>query len=233
MHRRRPHRQASLEYGTCFDRGIRCCYHGWHFDIDGTLLDAPGQGDAANERLRARVRLGAYPVIELKGLIFAYLGPADDVPAFPLYDTFGLPGMEMVPYVAPFDCNWLQVLDAILDPIHRSCTRACRGYNFRKDLGSSVKLDFFDRGQWLLSVPTRAGSGTICGFARTNWFCQISRRPARRSQPTARSAVFTDGARSTAGYCPLDDEHSVAIGWASFGPRGRSDGVQHTLKVLS
>ena len=54
VHRRCPHRRASLEYGTCRQRGIRCCYHGWHFDIDGTLLDAPGQPPEAQTRLKSR-----------------------------------------------------------------------------------------------------------------------------------------------------------------------------------
>ena len=43
VHKRCPHRRASLEFGTCDEHGIRCCYHGWYFGIDGTLLDAPGQ----------------------------------------------------------------------------------------------------------------------------------------------------------------------------------------------
>lgn len=220
VHRRCPHRQASLEYGTCFDRGIRCCYHGWHFDIDGTLLDAPGQGDAANERLRARVRLGAYPVIELKGLIFAYLGPADDVPAFPLYDTFGLPGMEMVPYVAPFDCNWLQVLDAILDPIHTSFlhSRMSR-IQFSEGFGELGQLDFFDRGQWLLGTNTRRVGDNL-------WFRVNELVLPNFTQ--AGAAFATDGTQRrlygrsafNRWVLPIDDEHSVAIGWASFGPRG-------------
>lgn len=71
VHRRCPHRQASLEYGTCEKQGIRCCYHGWHFDIDGSLLEAPGQPEAAQTRLKSRVRLGAYPAFEYKGLVFA------------------------------------------------------------------------------------------------------------------------------------------------------------------
>ena len=28
LEERCPHRRASLEYGSCDDRGIRCCYHG-------------------------------------------------------------------------------------------------------------------------------------------------------------------------------------------------------------
>ena len=71
VHRRCPHRRASLEYGTCRERGIRCCYHGWHFDVDGTLLDAPGQPPEAQERLKRRVRLGAYPAFEYRGLVLA------------------------------------------------------------------------------------------------------------------------------------------------------------------
>jgi len=30
------HRRASLEFGRIEARGLRCCYHGWHFDVDGT-----------------------------------------------------------------------------------------------------------------------------------------------------------------------------------------------------
>ena len=37
------HRRASLEFGRIEARGIRCCYHGWHFDVDGTILETPGQ----------------------------------------------------------------------------------------------------------------------------------------------------------------------------------------------
>jgi len=37
------HRGTSLEYGKIEEHGIRCCYHGWLFDVDGRILrDAPG-----------------------------------------------------------------------------------------------------------------------------------------------------------------------------------------------
>src|SRR5215470_16721812 len=38
-----PHRGTSLEFGLLSERGIRCCYHGWLFDVDGTILDTPGE----------------------------------------------------------------------------------------------------------------------------------------------------------------------------------------------
>ncbi len=40
------------------------------------------------------------------------------MPEFPIYDTLEMLGHEMVPYKAPFHCNWIQVQDAILDPLH-------------------------------------------------------------------------------------------------------------------
>ena len=67
----------------CDDRGIRCCYHGWLFDIDGTVLEIPGQPVGSVEIIKKKATLGAYPVREYLGLIFAYLGPIEDMPEFP------------------------------------------------------------------------------------------------------------------------------------------------------
>src|ERR1700746_143777 len=37
------HRGTSLEFGLIGAKGIRCCYHGWLFDVDGTILETPGE----------------------------------------------------------------------------------------------------------------------------------------------------------------------------------------------
>ena len=146
VHRHCPHRNASLEFGLCEDRGIRCCYHGWLFGVDGKILEVPGQPAKVSEKICSTLRLGAYPLMEYKGLIFAYMGPPEKQPEFPIYDTFDLPGMEMVPYAAHYRCNWLQVLDAIVDPIHTSFlhSRASRP-QFSPQLGELGVLDFYDR----------------------------------------------------------------------------------------
>ncbi len=47
VHRQCPHRRASMEFGMCDERGIRCCYHGWLFDIDGSVLEVPGQPEGS------------------------------------------------------------------------------------------------------------------------------------------------------------------------------------------
>ena len=48
MHLQCCHRNTSLEYGILTEQGIRCCYHGRLFDIDGTILEIPG--DPAEDR---------------------------------------------------------------------------------------------------------------------------------------------------------------------------------------
>ena len=54
-----PHRGASLEYGLIDNKGIRCCYHGWLFAADGTILETPGE--PAHSTLKDRLCHGAYP----------------------------------------------------------------------------------------------------------------------------------------------------------------------------
>ena len=47
------HRGASLEYGIPTDTGIRCCYHGWLFAVDGRILETPG--DPPTSKLKDRL----------------------------------------------------------------------------------------------------------------------------------------------------------------------------------
>ena len=220
VHRRCPHRRASLEYGTCQQRGIRCCYHGWHFDIDGALLDAPGQPPEAQARLRSRVRLGAYPAFEYRGLVFAWLGPPDQMPKFPVYDTFELPDMELVPYRAPFRCNWLQVLDAIVDPIHTSFLHSSISREqFSAGFGEIGRIDFFDRTPWLIGTNTRRVDDNV--WLRVN-------EVVLPNFTQAGAAFAADGTRQryygrtafVRWVVPIDDENTMALAWACFGERG-------------
>src|SRR5881396_3179339 len=82
------HRGTSLEYGLVSERGIRCCYHGWLYDVDGRILETPGE--PASSTIKQRFFQGAYPTREAAGLVFAYMGPPDKRPALPIYDTFSL-----------------------------------------------------------------------------------------------------------------------------------------------
>ena len=220
VHKHCPHRQASLEYGKCEEHGIRCCYHGWHFDTDGKLLDTPGQPENLSDRLKLRIKLGAYPVVEYKGLIFSYMGPIAEIPEFPVFDAMEFEKMEMVPYKAPFRCNWLQVLDAILDPLHTSFLHSNIGrVQFSEGFGEVGQMDFFERDVWMLGVNTRRVGENV-------WFRVNELVLPNFTQ--AGSAFASDGTQRrlygrssfTRWVVPMDDENTMALAWANFGERG-------------
>jgi len=66
-----PHRGASLAYGIPEDDGLRCPYHGWLFNGTGQCLEQPAE--PSDSVFKHRVRIPAYPVQEMGGLIWAYL----------------------------------------------------------------------------------------------------------------------------------------------------------------
>ncbi len=116
LHKHCAHRGASLEFAKVAERGIRCCYHGWLFAVDGTILETPGEPPTS--RLKDTACQGAYPVLEVAGLVFVYMGPPELKPEFPMYDTLSLPRNRLVPYAISHSCNWLQVHENLMDPLH-------------------------------------------------------------------------------------------------------------------
>jgi nitrite reductase/ring-hydroxylating ferredoxin subunit len=155
LHLHCAHRGTSLEYGIPLERGIRCCYHGWVFDVDGRCLETPGE--PAGSRLRERIGQGAYPTHEFTGLIFAYLGPPDRRPPFPLYDTYRVPGHTLMP-AAKFTlpCNWLQMKDNSMDPVHTAFLHALSsGYQFTEAFGVVPELDWVTTEAGMVYIATR------------------------------------------------------------------------------
>ncbi|MBN9084096.1 MAG: phenoxybenzoate dioxygenase [Rhizobiales bacterium 62-17] len=129
LHARCAHRGTTLYYGRVEENGIRCCYHGWLFDVEGRCLEQPCEADGG--RSRDRVIQPWYPLQERYGLVWAYMGPPDKQPLLPHWDTleavgpgekiyvtgssFGAGGDDTVEIVP---CNWLQDWENIMDPFH-------------------------------------------------------------------------------------------------------------------
>ena len=120
------HRGASLYYGRVEERGIRCCYHGWLFDVQGRCLEQPCEPEGG--RARDARRQPWYPLEERYGLVWAYLGPPQKKPVLPRYEALEvLDDGEFVeaddssiggggPRIVP--CNWLQHYENLVDPFH-------------------------------------------------------------------------------------------------------------------
>jgi 5,5'-dehydrodivanillate O-demethylase len=110
-----PHRGVSLVYGIPEADGIRCQYHGWCFNHEGACTEQPNEPE--HSTFKDRIKIAAYHVQELGGLIFAYMGP-EPVPILPKFDLFVKENVIRTIGYAVIPCNWVQIMENSLDPIH-------------------------------------------------------------------------------------------------------------------
>jgi 5,5'-dehydrodivanillate O-demethylase oxygenase subunit len=113
-----PHRRADLTFGMVEACGLRCNYHGWQFDETGACVSQPFE-DIANPqfRMREKIRIKAYPVQLLGGLVWAYLGP-QPAPLLPDWEPFSWPNGFAQIVVSEIPCNWFQCQENSIDPVH-------------------------------------------------------------------------------------------------------------------
>ncbi len=217
------HRRASLEYGRVEERGIRCCYHGWLYDVDGRLLEAPAEPPDAP--LYKSVRQGAYPVKEYKGLIFAYLGPPERTPEFPIYDTFEMPGTEMVPYTCTFPCNWLQVTENGIDPVHSMYLHTLVNEpQFSENWGILGDVKYHDGDLSVYCTIARRIGDNLWFRMQENLLPNITQSGAVHEMDGCNRRYF--GRNTFLRWClPLDDTNTKVVAWAKFG--ARADPVQY------
>src|SRR4051812_14403329 len=107
-----PHRGARLAYGIPEENGLRCPYHGWLFSPEGQCLEQPAEPE--DSTFKHRVKIPAYPVQEMGGLIWAYLGP-EPAPLLPRYEIFVRPDMDRDVGISRLPCNWVQVSENTVD----------------------------------------------------------------------------------------------------------------------
>jgi 5,5'-dehydrodivanillate O-demethylase len=110
-----PHRGASLAYGIPEEEGLRCAYHGWRFDPTGYCTQQPAE--PADSTFKDRIKIPAYPVQQMGGLIWAYLGP-QPAPLLPRWDVLVRDDLKRDIGLTRLPCNWLQIMENSLDPVH-------------------------------------------------------------------------------------------------------------------
>jgi phenylpropionate dioxygenase-like ring-hydroxylating dioxygenase large terminal subunit len=148
------HRGSSLFYGRVEEDGIRCCYHGWKFDVQGHCLEqACEKGGGLRRNV---VRQPWYPVEERYGLVFVYMGPPEHRPPLPRYECLeplGEGESYHTDWLAPGakvlgmdqDFNWLQAFDNAVDPVHASWLHNKHsGYQFHGTGTTGMPESFFD-----------------------------------------------------------------------------------------
>ena len=231
------HRGTSLYYGRVEPEGIRCCYHGWLFDVSGRCLDQPCEPPEST--YKDRVRQPWYPCREYHGLVFAYMGPLDRMPAFPRFDileegdgavvadgtSYGLGGGEVL------DCNWLQIFENVMDPFHVFVLHnAFSGQQFTKALSVRPRVSWETTERGMRSIQDRDLEGS-----------RIFRRVTEVLIPNVRIVPSvgatkpgeSERARHVGWILPIDDTHTrmysllrvpVEYGSPIFPPRARHAG---------
>ena len=171
------HRGTSLFYGKVDEAGIRCCYHGWKFSAQGEVLDQPCEPDGG--RNKHKLRQPWYPVVEEHGAVWAYMGPPERQPLFPIFSCFeNLAENEMVvasgssetiEMVGPaiLDHNWYQLFDNATDHYHLPIlhNRASGPQLYRDEWGPElpeIEWEYSSTGCSVLTTSRRdLGNGEI------------------------------------------------------------------------
>jgi 5,5'-dehydrodivanillate O-demethylase len=113
-----PHRRVKLAIGVVEQDGLRCQYHGWKFNHAGQCVEQPFEDTIHPEdNFKARCGIAAYPVEELAGLVFAYLGP-QPAPLLPRWEPLVWDHVVRDIAITELPCNWVQCQENSVDPVH-------------------------------------------------------------------------------------------------------------------
>jgi 5,5'-dehydrodivanillate O-demethylase len=128
-----PHRRVDLSYGIPEEHGLRCMYHGWLYDETGQCIEQPFEETVHPDgRFKEKVKVAGYPVEEMAGLIFAYLGP-QPAPLVPRWEQLLWDNAVRDIAISEIPCNWLQCQENSLDPVHVQWLHAYMGAYVNSD----------------------------------------------------------------------------------------------------
>lgn len=113
-----PHRGASLYFGRNEQGGLRCVYHGWKFDVNGSCVDMPNE--PADCSFKHKIRQLAYPTREAGGVVWAYMGPPKEMPELPELEWTLVPQNQLYVHKRFQHCNYLQNVEGEVDSSHVS-----------------------------------------------------------------------------------------------------------------
>jgi 5,5'-dehydrodivanillate O-demethylase len=113
-----PHRRADMSYGFVEQNGLRCSYHGWTVNEIGSVVAIPYDDIVKPQgKTKSLCRATAYPVRELAGMLWTYMGPAP-APELPVWEPFTRTNGFTEVVFSDVPCNWLQCQENSIDPVH-------------------------------------------------------------------------------------------------------------------
>ena len=148
------------------------------------------------------------------------MGPPDQQPVFPIFDTYDLPGYQLVArpgYIWP--CNWLQVKENSMDPAHLAFLHTLPGSEgFTGDLAALGEWDYMETTAGMVYIDTRRQEDKI--WVRVADFIppNMHQFPPNTDPMALRTGINRPTATRWA--VPIDDTHTMQIGF-NRAPEGR------------
>ena len=112
------HRGVSLWFGRNEDDGLRCPYHGWKYDYTGQCVEVPSEPEASG--FCRKIKLKSYPLVDVGGTLWAYMGPPELQPPLPAFEWGELPPAHRYFSKRQQECNYLQAMEGGIDSSHVS-----------------------------------------------------------------------------------------------------------------
>ncbi len=203
-----PHRGAPLFLGRNEKDGLRCVYHGWKFDVNGTCVDMPNE--PADSDFKHKVKRNGYPCVERGGLVWAYLGPRSEPPPMPALDVFDASDDEIDAGAMLTNCSWLQVIEGDLDTVHFTFLHA--GHLQPEDAEPGSFLEYQLKNRSLRYQLCDTDFGFTCGAYRPAgdpehlyWRIAHFMFPFYSLVPTGVLGTRREVSLSV----PMDDEHTM------------------------
>jgi nitrite reductase/ring-hydroxylating ferredoxin subunit len=195
------HRGTSLFFGRNEECGLRCVYHGWKFDVDGSVIDTPAE--PSDSDFRKKLRHTAYPTHEANGVIYAYLGAKEKMPLFPIYEWTQVPLANTYVTKCLLECNYLQGLEGECDSshlsfLHRAFTNERNQIMYKSDTSPVYETEDTDFGVRL--IATRNSENQY--YIRVSAFVM----PVYGCVPAGRPTNELEGYEIHT-YVPADDTH--------------------------
>ncbi|MBM3222190.1 MAG: Rieske 2Fe-2S domain-containing protein [Candidatus Tectomicrobia bacterium] len=237
-----PHRRVSMFFGRNEECGLRCVYHGWKFDVTGACVDQ--MNEPPEHSFAHKIRIPAYPTVEVGGVIWAYMGPAAKMPPPPHFEWTQMPASHRHVSKVIQECNWLQALEGGIDTSHApilhrtlssSATRPGVPFDgpFVQGGAPTLDVDVTDYGYRYAGVrPLKSGETYVRTYHYVMPFTQIRPQQFRVQGTTMRTKI--------AGHfwVPMDDTTTMVWNWMySYGDeplteedrleRGSGNGPDH------
>jgi phthalate 4,5-dioxygenase oxygenase subunit len=212
-----PHRAASLVIGRNEECGLRCLYHGLKVDVTGRVVDMPAE--APEHGYTDRVRAIAYRTHEAGGVIWAYMGPADQEPPPMNFHFTSLPNDHRVVLKFIINANWLQAIEGVIDSAHSNFLHSD---TFKPTAGAAQSN--YDDNKTVTTVmrPSNDGHPRLDSEVTSYGFRYAAiRKPLVDPDTTAyvRVTLFVapiyglfpapSGWSSCQAFVPMDDEHTM------------------------